>query len=261
MTDALIEGIAASEMGYNVSTPGAVVASSSVPFDGESEEALALRYGRARRKSIQKNLIFEFTRDPALLHQYYGIYEEQFRAVHNATRYSHSEEDEHDRHGHIVVARIGNQCVGGARLSVKTPRQPHLLPVELNDFRLEHHFPELAQKQMRYGQVGRFCLLPDFRGGQNTRMLLWHLYRKAAALNLDIIFGTAPMSNARVYLQNFAAMNLKEPKLHQDIELPRYPMCEEIKFYLVSLDMHKQDMGKKDSAEEKPARKPEKTSA
>jgi hypothetical protein len=30
-------------------------------------------------------------------------------------------------------------------------------------------------------------------------------------------------------------MGLREPRLHQDIELPEYPMCEGLRFYLISV--------------------------
>jgi predicted GNAT family N-acyltransferase len=214
--------------------PPAILTENS--FDSESEEALALRYGKARRE--QTELVFEFTRDPALLHQYHHIYEQQFKAVHKANRYR-STLDEHDRRSHFLVVRQGKQCVGGARLSIKTPRQPDLLPIEINGFRLEAHFPELGQKELRYAQIGRFCLLPDFRGGTATQLMLWHLYRKSVALGMDVVFGTAPLLNARVYMQNFIAMGLKQAKVHFDINLPDYPMCEEIKFYLISLAIDK----------------------
>ena len=205
-------------------------------FGAVSENALSRRYGKSHK---QEELVYEFTRDPALLHQYFRIYEAEFQAVFKA-RYQHEENDAHDRTGHFLIVRRGNLCVGGARLSVKTPRKPDLLPIEMDDFRLERHFPELAHKQMRYGQIGRLCVLPDFRGGNVTRTLLSHLYRKGVALNLDVIFGTAPLITARVYMQNFSAMGLKEPKIHFNVELPKYPMCEEIKFHLISLDVHKQ---------------------
>ena len=207
-------------------------------FNSEKEDALAKRFTN-RWTGKQEDIVFEFTKDPGLLHQFHHIYEDQFRSVHNALRYQHSEQDEHDARGHVIIARRGNFCVGGARLSIKTPRQPHLMPIEIDGFRLDHHFPELTQKEMRYAQIGRFCLLPEFRGGNATQILLWHLYRKSVALGMDVVFGTAPILNARVYMQNFSAMGLKTAKMHTNVTLPLYPMCEEIKFHLISLTIEK----------------------
>jgi hypothetical protein len=64
--------------------------------------------------------------------------------------------------------------------------------------------------------------------------MMWHLYRKVVALELDEVFGTATIANARVYRQNCLVMGLKNVQIHTDIDLPVYPMCEEIKFYLIS---------------------------
>lgn len=181
---------------------------------------------------------FEFTRDPALLKQFYRIYENEFKAVLNAD-YRHDPDDEHDRDGLFLLGRQGDQCIGGARLSVKTPQHPALLPIEMNDFRIEDLFPHLRQKQLSYAQIGRLCLSPEFRGGSATRMMFWHFFSKAVALDLDMIFATAPRIIARGHMKHFAAMGLKEAKIHQDILLPPYPMCEEIRFYLISVVVDK----------------------
>jgi hypothetical protein len=130
--------------------------------------------------------------------------------------------------------------VGGARLNINTPRQRHQLPMEIGNFRIKDHFPQLGTKQMSYGQIGRFCLLPEFRGGANTRMLFWHLYRRAAAVGLDLVFGTAPISNARLYRRTLMAASLGfKPTIHFDIALPSYPMCEDLTFYLISVGVDK----------------------
>ena len=130
--------------GINVSVIGreAMRAAASA-YDAGTEESLTRRYGKTKKKS--EELVFEFTRDPALIHQYHRIYEEQFRIVHHAVNYR-SQQDEHDRNGYIMIVRDGNLCVGGARLSIKTPRKRQSLPIEMNEFRLSDYFPQLEQK-------------------------------------------------------------------------------------------------------------------
>lgn len=179
-------------------------------------------------------LTFEFTRDAALLRQYHAIYEREFRAVHNAP-YQHIE-DEHDRRAHILVARRGDTCVGGARLSVKTPRRPDLLPIEMDGFRIENHFPYLGQKS--YGQLGRVCLLPELRDGTATRVMFWHIHRKAVALGLAELFGTATLVGTRTYKRHCRALGL-DAAIYLDIELPTYPMCDDLKFYLIKSTLDK----------------------
>src|SRR5262245_61680552 len=83
-------------------------------YDLEREAMLVQRYSR---KPLPP-LTFEFTRDPALLHQYYRLRENEFNSVMKLTDYSGAE-NEYDRKGHIMVVRTGNQVVGGARINVK----------------------------------------------------------------------------------------------------------------------------------------------
>ena len=180
------------------------------------------------------NLVFEVTSDRTLLNQYFAIYEERFRTIHKAHAYRHDPHDEDDRRSSILVARLGDLCVGGARLTIKTPEVRHPLPMEIDDFRVEERLPQLVNPATRYGQIGRICLAQEFAGDDATRVLLAHLYRKVIELDLAVIFGTAPMLNARAYRKHCVAMGLTGVTIHYDLPLPSYPMCDRLRFYLVS---------------------------
>jgi predicted GNAT family N-acyltransferase len=203
-------------------------------FDaGNDDEILFLRH---KSKPYERQpLTFEFTRDPGLLQQYRVIYEREFQAVQNAPQYRAISE-EHDRNSHFLIIRQGNMCVGGARLTTKSPRQPHLLPVEMGDFRIEKHFPHMQNKT--YGQIGRVCLLPEFRGGDVTKQMFEHFKRKAVALGWEVTFATAPLLNARNNTKLCRAVGL-ETKIHFDIDIPLYPMCEEVKMYFMTISVNK----------------------
>ncbi len=200
----------------------------------KNEEDLAKRY--SRKTLFQKNdIVFEFTRDPALLHQYYKLRDLENLSVYGVK--GSSEETEYDRNGHIMVARIGNFCIGGARINVKTPRKPRLLPLEIGDFRIEEYFPHLHYKQLSYGQACMFALLPEFAGGDVSREMIKRICSKAAALNFSMLFGTCPILNARLYKQGCISIGLKNTEIRYDIELPLYPSLEEIKLYLLSIPL------------------------
>lgn len=194
------------------------------------EEALARRYNRAK----QPDLVFEFTRDPGLLHQYYKIRANEFIDVLGLTSGYPENETEHDRNGQILVARIGNFCVGGVRLVSKTPRNPRLLPMEIDDFRLENYFPDLRHKQISYGQLSNLSLLPEFRNREISREMMKRLFSKADAMNLSMLFAASPKLNSRLYRQNCILMGFQNTKIYWDIELPVYQYLEEIKLYLMS---------------------------
>lgn len=188
--------------------------------DFEMDQAAIRKY---TRKPLPE-LVFEFTRDPAYLHQYYEIRKNEYNEVYGRLFSVHSQfsadgDSEQDRDGHILIIRAGNFCVGGARINVKTPRKRDLLPVEVGDFRIEKYFPLLGHKQMSYGQVSGFAVLPEFRGREITQKMFQHLYRKCEALNVDVLFGDTSPIHARFYQANCAVMGL-ETKIHNDIRIP-----------------------------------------
>lgn len=187
-------------------------------------------------KETHEDLVFEFTRDPALLQQYNRLYAAEFRAVQNAEHYHHVE-DEHDKRADFLIVRQGNFCIGGGRLSTKSPCQPHPLPVESNGFKVEDYLPHLGQKEITYGQAGRICLLPDFRGGDVTTRIIWHINRKAVALGWELMVATAPLLNARNNTKLCRRIGL-DTKIYFDIPVPPYPMCEGIKMYFMTINVN-----------------------
>lgn len=197
----------------------------------EKEEALAKRFNR--NSLFQKDLTFEFTREPDFLHQYYKIREVAYNSVWNLTHFSGAE-NESDRKGHILVVRQGNFCVGGIKLNLKSPRKTDLLPIETGDFRLEKHFPELQRHQMTYGQFSGFALLQEYHGGEITIEIMRRLLGKSYALNIDVLFAACPLLNARLYKQYACTIGFKDIKVHHDIELPLDPTTEGIRLYLAS---------------------------
>ncbi len=209
-------------------------------FDAQNEEeVLALRH-RHKRQNRQA-LTFEFSRDPALLHQYFRLYESECRVV-DVPQFCNAEE-EYNRKGHIIVVRKGNQCIGGARISVRSPRNPAPLPLEIGNFRLDSLFPELCAKEMHYAELSRLVLLPEFRTGDITRELFYHFYRKSLAIGIHMMFAAAPLSNARMYRVNCKAVGLRQTTIHTEIDLPPYPGFEDVKDYLISAVIEQNAVG------------------
>jgi hypothetical protein len=226
---------------YSMPLSGGIVEKAITGFESEGEKALNVRYGKPSR--WKEVLAYEFTRDPALLHQYRELYESECRVVSLPSFYA--AENDYNQKSHILVVRQGKLCVGGGRLSVRTPRQPNSLPLEINGFRLRDYFPELEQKQMRYGELSRLVILPDFRTGDVTREIFRNMYRKSLALDLDMVYAAAPLVNVRSYKNQCLAVGLKEPRVHLDIEVPPYPGHEEVKDYLFSVVVEKSAAARK----------------
>lgn len=198
-------------------------------YNIEREEALFRRYARPK----QPDLVVEFIRDPGLLHQYYRIREKESAEIPGyATDYTYTE-TAHDKNGQILVARIGNFCVGGISIASKTPRNPRLLPMEIGSFRLEDYFPDLRHKQISCGEVSNLALLPEFNNETVSSAMMSRLYDKAVAMNLSVLFAASPCLDSRSYRKNCMLAGFKDAKMHYDIELPSQCL-QGIKQYLVS---------------------------
>jgi hypothetical protein len=141
---------------------------------------------------------FEFSKDPNLLAQYYQIREACFRQQLGIDSFDGSE-DVHDRAGHILIARDGDRCIGGARISGTAPINPARLPMECDDFILEEHFPELTQQGISYCQWTRLALLPEHRTTEVLRAQCLALIKGSAELNYSYAFNVAGTIRARLY--------------------------------------------------------------
>lgn len=208
---------------------------SATLLNGESEEGLAMRFGRKGKPKLA--LTYEFTRDPGLLHQYYRIYNAECRVV-NMPEFRMAE-DKYNKRSEIMVVRLGNLVVGGARITIRTPRLDEPLPLEIGEFRLNSVFPELTTKQMRYAEFSRLAVLPDYRGADVLREIIINVYRRCVALDINYIFAAAPLVNGRSYRQICKAIGLNEAAVHMHVDIPPAPGFEEVKDYLFSVVIYK----------------------
>ncbi len=129
--------------------------------------------------------------------------------------------------------RQGETCVGGARLSVRSAGDRFPLPIEMDGFALEDHFPHLKGRRLTYGQIGRLCLLPEFRGGLVTRAMFLYLHEQVNLLEIAEVFGTATATMARLHSRTLTGIGLRDVTIRCDIKLPSYPMSAGTKFLLL----------------------------
>ena len=195
------------------------------------EGSLSLRFRKNRKSYDKSELVYEFTRDPALLHQYTMLYKAECRVA-NDPEFQKADE-ELTRKSLVFVVRSGSLVVGGARITIKTPRHNILLPLEIGEFRLEKVFPELAIRQMRYAEFSRIVLLPDYRADGIMVEMFSMFCRKSIAAYLDVFFAAAPLVNTRMFSYCCNRVpGLEQHKTYREIELPPYPGFEEVKDYL-----------------------------
>ena len=181
--------------------------------------------------------IFETKADPFIKDQYFRLCRSACR-VPEAVEYLKIEEG-YNNDGVILTVRRGDECVGGARLTMKRADQLHSLPMETTKFRLGDHFPELKEEGRTYCELSRLALQPEFRFGLLTRKMLERLYDIAVAENAKTMFAAAPLENARHFKKLACGMGLTESKIHDDIAVPAYPNFENVKDYLLRIELRK----------------------
>lgn len=165
----------------------------------EDEQLVAERYLRPSRN---KELVFEFTRDPGYLHQYYLLRAKAQVSVWGAQA-PENVEDEMDRQSHILIARRGNQVMAGGRMTISSPRRPMLLPLEQNGPNLVQTFPQLNLENRKYAEISRVAVEVEFQNEDSLPTIFQHFYRKIVATRVEYLFGLASAGVTNSY-QRFA---------------------------------------------------------
>jgi hypothetical protein len=181
-----------------------------------------------------EQIVYEFTEEQSLLRQYFRLYREECRIV-NDDEYRAADED-HTRRAHILIARIGSECIGGCRLSVRSDRQTKALPMETQHFMLADYFPRLKSPGIRYGEISRLVLMPEFRHGRVSLELWKRFCQRTVELDLDVMFAAAPLINLRAYRKHCHSIGL-DATIHTNVVVPPDPGFERIIDYVLSCEM------------------------
>lgn len=207
------------------------------PFHQRASDASLAAFQRRFSHSVEEKpqLAFEYSRDPALLHQYYMLRAKVYTQLWHLEHFN-GDEDEVDAASDILLIRYGKLCVGGARITVSSPDAPQLLPAEDDQFRLYKLLPELHLRDCTYTECGRFAVLPDFQDRQVSQNMLHHLILRSRAHGAKYLFWIAPTVQTRYYRQ--LAGNLHVPcTVRSDVKVPERPEYEGITMYLSVLDI------------------------
>lgn len=210
------------------------VAAGALPPDLEfSESYLARRMMKAAKP--QQPVVYEFTTDPGLLHQYYRLREDMFISVWGLKNFSGAKEPCDDI-SEIMVARQGLQCIAGGRLTISSPYNPHVLPMEKDDFRLADLLPDLNLGRRTYGEFSRLAILPEFRAGNVFPEIARRFIRKAIAEGVEYAFNIAPVPLARNYRHAVQLFGVQWD-IRTDVPVPDREEYEGIKMVLSVMDL------------------------
>lgn len=204
------------------------------PMQGQLSEDYLLRRFR-RPAAYAAKTIYEFTPDAALMQQYVQMREEMFISVWGLKHFS-GHHDAYDDISHVMVARRGNQCIAGGRLTVCQPHENMLLPLEKQDFHLPELFPEYHLSSRCYGEFSRLAILPEYRAGAVFPEIARRFIKKAVAAGVEYAFNMAPRPLARNYRQTMQLFGLRWD-IRDDVKVPDREEFEGIGMVLSVMDL------------------------
>jgi hypothetical protein len=197
-----------------------------------SEEYLTRRFERPTRRTGE--VVYELTSDAGYLHQYYRLREEMFINVWGLKQFS-GHEDAFDAKSDIMIARIGNHCIGGCRLTFANPAKKLGLPMEKEDFTIGGHV-KLPLKDVTYVEISRMAILPEFQNSLVMLELSRQLLKRGAEKKARYAFTLAPVPLSRNYRKAASLFGLKW-NIRYDIAVPDREEYEGIKMVLSVLDL------------------------
>ena len=143
-------------------------------------------------------VVYELSRDPELLQQYYALREQCYRNELKLQGFDGSEDIE-DRSGHILIARVGRRCMGGIRISPLLDEAEQLKLAGEHALTLPSLLPGMGFRQGNSCVWERLASEPSFRSPQHAQEFFAHLVKASSELHYDFAFTLSSMRNARFY--------------------------------------------------------------
>lgn len=199
----------------------------------EVQEALVRKHQRGEKS--QEPTVYEYTNDPALLHQYYRLREIMYRRMFNTDKFVGTE-DVYDKVSHILIARQGKLCVGGARLTIREPYEDFLLPMESESFKLREQLPDHGLEYCRHGEASRFAILEGFNEQEVMYNLSRLLCEKGLHEELRYVFAKSTLPMARNWRKIGNSILHVDTQLLRDVKVPENPIHPEVTWYITQFD-------------------------
>lgn len=182
-------------------------------------------------------VVYEFTDDPALLHQYYRLREIRYNETLKSDDYNWGE-DFHDKLSQILIARRGRLCLGGCRLTIRESDETWLLPVENSEFNLRDTFPELPLNSVRHAEISRFVVLEDNGSKEDVFSgLCREMYSKVMSSGIHYLFAVSSYLLARNWRSISNSFGVKTTKIVDNIHPVEKALGDEVKWYLILSDL------------------------
>ena len=197
------------------------------------QDTFIRRFGRLSKQP--ESVVFEFTSDKAMLHQYYRLRDQVFgRDV--AFSDGGGGADMHDKISEILVARRGRLLVGACRLTIREGDESFLLPMECERFKLRDAFDQLPLHKERHATISKFAILEEHRQQDILQGLCEIMFDKVIAEDVHYMFVRTTAVLARNWRMIANSFGANHTRICNEIEVPMIPNFDE-KPYLVMSDL------------------------
>ncbi len=199
------------------------------------QEELIRRFRRNARKP--EPVVFEFTSDKGMLHQYYRLRDQIFGRNVNLGANT-GKEDAHDCISEILIARRGRLVIGACRLTVREGDEKFLLPMEEEHFQLRKLFPQLPLNEVRHAVISKFAILEEHRQHAILYGLCQIMFEKVVNEDIPYLFARGRNKviarNWRLIANSFGA---KHTRICDEVQMPIDPNFPEETPILTFSDM------------------------
>jgi hypothetical protein len=169
-------------------------------------------------------VVYEFTDDKALLHQYF-IMRERMLGTDKFLPKGVIPQDIHDKISHILIARRGKLCIGGARLTVREGDETFPLPMESDEFKLREIFPNVPLDTEKHAVISKFAILDDQKNSEILYSLCKIMYEKILRDDVRFLFMRATnITLARNWRLISNTLRPNSTRICSEVEVPESPM-------------------------------------
>ncbi|MCH2037673.1 MAG: GNAT family N-acetyltransferase [Rickettsiales bacterium] len=191
------------------------------------------------------NITAKQTNDPLIKQQYYDlrdkVYRESLKLDLNI-----NQPDEFDKISDCFVVMDGNKVVGGARVTISTPENRILLPLETQvGQRIFSLKPDLNLEDKIYCEISRLAIADGYRHKLAVQRLTVKIFETVADINCNYSFSLSTLLEYRAF--NRASINylntsnkLYKHALYNEVEipfLPDYKHLNNIGIYLCATEL------------------------
>lgn len=202
-------------------------------FLENAQDALIRRFSRPAKEV--EPVVFEFTNDKALLHQYYRLRDQTFGRD-NFHSDGSGGADMHDKISEILVARRGKLLIGACRLTIREGDESFLLPIETESFKLREVFPNIPLNKERHATISKFAILEEHRQYEVMYELCRIVYERAITLDVHYVFSRTTPVLARNWRKIAHIVGATNTRICTEVEVPPIPNFDE-KACLVFFDL------------------------